>query len=200
MDISGQKIGRWTILEQLPERSRSGHSRFLCRCDCGTEKTVLGYKIRLGSSTSCGCISRELSKIRATTHGLTKHRLFPIWNSMMDRCYKPLNSAYARYGGRGIVVCDRWHDVASFIADNELLFRPGLTIDRINNDGHYSLENVRWSTRAEQNRNRSSNVFLTFEGKTQILFAWAREKGIAPRTLWARIHVSGWSIERALTT
>jgi hypothetical protein len=200
MDLVGQRFGRWTVLSRVPGLSRSRHARFECRCDCGTTKTVLGYKMRDGVSLSCGCLRSELSSSRSLVHGMTGHRLFQTWNSMMARCHNPSNSAYFRYGGRGIVVCKRWHNVADFIADNDAQALPGLTIERIDNDGPYSPENTRWATRSDQSKNRRTNVLLTRGGVTKPLFDWARDFGIKPRTLWRRIKVSGWDVETALTT
>lgn len=117
----------------------------------------------------------------------------------MARCYKPSNPAYAGYGGRGIIVCNRWHDIANFIKDNELLAKPGLSLDRIDNDGIYEPSNVKWSTPVQQALNRRSTILLTYNGKTKPLFEWARDFGINPKTLWARINTLKWSIERALT-
>jgi hypothetical protein len=76
---------------------------------------------------------------------------------MLDRCENPAHHAYARYGGRGIRVCDRWHDVAVFVADIERWLGPrpaGMTLDRIFNDHDYRLDNVRWATRKQQQQNR----------------------------------------------
>lgn len=198
MDIVGQKFSRWTVIASVDGLSKSNHSRFLARCDCGTERVVLGYKLRRGSSTSCGCFANEKTSQRVTTHGLTNHRLFKAWNGMMARCYNPKDQAFAHYGGRGITVCDRWHDVEAFIADNDADFEPGLTIDRIKNDEGYRPGNIRWTTHRVQNRNYRRNVMITHDGRTQCLFDWAAEVGIKPRTLWARIRVSKWSVERAL--
>lgn len=200
MDITGQRFGRWSVVRKIDGLSKSRHSRFECRCDCGTTKIVLGYKLRRGASLSCGCLANELSSQRSHQHGMTKHHLFPTWSGMMARCYRPTNPAFPRYGGRGIYVCERWHDVTLFIADNEDTALPGLSIDRVDNDGPYSPENTRWATRGDQSRNRRSNVLLTHDGRTMPLFDWAREVGIAPRTLWRRIRQSGWSAERAITT
>lgn len=117
---------------------------------------------------------------------------------MMHRCYSPTSRAFGRYGGRGIIVCERWHDVRLFIEDNDAKALPGLTIDRRNNDGPYSPENTRWIERREQNLNYSRNVYLEFEGKRQTLREWADERGIGLRTLWHRVRVLNWPTEQAL--
>lgn len=85
-------------------------------------------------------------------HGLWNHPLYRTWISMMARCYNPKAKGYDRWGGRGITVCDRWHDVRNFVAD--MGERPAEhTLDRINNDGDYEPGNCKWSTRLEQSHN-----------------------------------------------
>lgn len=85
------------------------------------------------------------------------------------------------------------------------------SVDRTNNDGHYSCGdcpqcrehgwplNVRWATRKEQNRNKSNNVLVTWNGKTQCMSAWAEELGMTADQLCHRLTYHKWSIERALT-
>lgn len=195
----GQTFGRLLVLERTDDKVKGGHIVYLCRCSCGVEKKVISYRLRNGNTRSCGCFRTEFHSNRMRTHGQTKHRLFVTWQGMMHRCYQPTNPAYLDYGGRGIFVCDRWHDVTRFIEDNDKLALPNLTLDRRDNNGPYSPENVRWVSRYEQCLNRRSNVFLTHNNKTQTLFEWAREIGIPPRTLWNRIRNLNWSAERALT-
>ncbi len=195
----GQTFGRLLVLQRTNDEAKGGHITYLCRCSCGVEKKVLSYRLRNGNTRSCGCFRADFHSKRRKTHGLSKHRLFAVWQSMMARCYNVLSHAFSDYGGRGIKVCDRWHDVRYFVSDNEHLALPNLTMDRRDNDGDYSPGNVRWVSRYEQSLNRRSNVFLTHNGKTQTLFEWAREIGIPPRTLWARIRSGNWSTERALT-
>lgn len=195
--LDGDRFGRWTVIS-FSHVLDSGHAMFNCRCDCGTGKVVRGYKLQRGESLSCGCLRNEKSSSRMTTHGLSKHRLFATWLGMNERCRNPLNAAYPSYGGRGIFVCDRWHDIANFLADMEAAWTEGSTLDRIDNNGPYSPENCRWASYSDQSLNRRNNVRFTHNGKTQTIFEWAREIGMPPKTLWARLN-SGWPIGDALT-
>jgi hypothetical protein len=132
------------------------------------------------------------------THGQTYSGHYHRWKGMMWRCYDPKCPAYENYGGRGIKVCERWHDINNFIADLPPGFRKGLEIDRIDNDGHYEPGNIQWVTRQRNCENRRSTRFLTFEGRTRSLSDWEREKGFPHGLIHARLQVFRWSVERAL--
>jgi hypothetical protein len=114
---------------------------------------------------------------RSTTHGMSRHPLRGTWKSMMDRCYKPKGASYKNYGGRGINVCERWHDLRTFITDIEREIgprppgqypngRPLYTLDRIDNDGNYEPGNVRWADRKMQKANQRKLVGQRHEPAT----------------------------------
>lgn len=128
-------------------------------------------------------------------------KLSHAWHDMRQRCYNPNNCRYHRYGARGISVCSEW--LESFEAfrlwSERNGFGPNLTIDRIDNDKNYEPGNCRWTTQIEQAANRSTTNLLTFEGQTLPLPEWARRYGLTVDTLWRRVFVEEWSIDRALT-
>lgn len=203
VDLVGQKFSRLLVLYDTGERKR-GNVVWHCRCDCGNEVDVVGHNLTSGHTKSCGCYNRERLVEVHTIHGMSSHsRRHPIhtaWHGILQRCENPNNPSYHYYGGRGIKVCDEWHDAQVFI-DWALAngWQKGLTLDRIDSNGNYEPGNCRWATRKEQARNRRNNCLITFNGKTQRLADWAEETGIKWQTLASRIYRSGWPIERALT-
>lgn len=133
-------------------------------------------------------------------YGDSRHhtRFYNIWVAMRQRCSNPNSTAWANYGGRGIVVCQRWEDFAHFVEDMYPGYRDDLLIERIDNDGPYSPENCRWASRAEQLENRRGTRWITCDGKTQTIAQWSVETGIGERTIRSRLS-KGWSDERALS-
>lgn len=176
--------------------SYAGNSRWNCVCSCGNTSVVSGSNLRNGHTKSCGCLSRKLAADRFRKHDMVNDSLYPKWSSMKARCSNP---KHARYGGRGIKVCDRWLSFENFHRDMSP-HPPGTQIDRINNDGDYEPSNCRWVTRVENLRNMSRNVFWEFDGRRLCVQEWSEIVGISSKTLRHRVNVYGWSIERALTS
>ena len=179
--------------------SRDGGRRWLCRCDCGNEVSVATGSLRCGETQSCGCLRREITGQRTRTHGLSrKSGTYAVWVGMRDRCFCVTDTSYHRYGGRGITVCERWSSFENFLADMGER-PPGMTIDRIDNNGPYSPENCRWATNLEQSRNKRTSILITVGSETLCLSEWADRTGIDYWTLHGRIR-RGWDPVRVVTT
>ena len=133
------------------------------------------------------------------THGKYKTAEYRIWSGMRDRCENPNSPGYARYGARGITVCDRWKRFENFIADMGLRPSRAHSMERKRNDLGYSPENCVWATSREQSRNRRSNINVTINGVTRCLKDWCNLLGVPYKRALQRIKYSGWSPDKALT-
>lgn len=186
--------GRYGYLELLAHYGSDGAKAYwLARChSCGSYVIVRPVEIvkqaKRCSVVSCGCQSAILASERARTHGMSKHPAYAVWRSMIDRCRLPTHQAWKNYGGRGITVCKRWQEsFQNFWEDMGPTYRPGLTLDRIDNDGPYSPENCRWVSVREQSRNRRNNRYIdTPWGKMTVADA-AEKSGIGVTTLLYRL-------------
>lgn len=98
---------------------------------------------------------------------------------MLARCHNPSNKAYRYYGERGVTVCKRWHSYAAFIADIGPRPSPQHSLERRNNNKGYSPGNCCWSTRSEQQKNKSTTRFYTDGTFTGTLVECAQYVGIS---------------------
>ena len=191
IDRTGHVFGRWTALSRV-----SGQRKWLCRCECGTVKTVATSHLRQGKSRSCGCLEKELTSARAKTHGMSATVEHRTWMSMRDRCRNPKAAHYDCYGGRGITVCERWiNSFGNFYEDMGPRPSSRHSIDRIDVNGHYEPQNCRWATTKQQRRNTRKTRIVCYLGRDISLAEAAELSGIPVATLAQRLKL-GWGSDR----
>lgn len=163
--------------------------RWICLCDCGKKRSIPSTSLVRGSSKSCGCFRSK--------HGGFGSPEYTVWQNIKRRCYYSADISYKNYGGRGITVCSRWRNsFKNFLEDMGKRPSPKHSIDRINNNGHYSPANCRWATREEQMRNRRNNKFLEHNGIRLTQAEWCRKLRIDKDTLKRRLK--HWPIDKIL--
>ena len=199
VDLTGQKFGRLTVVRF--DHKENGRKYYLCQCDCGNFKIVSNHSLKSGNTKSCGCLHKEILIQRNKDnriHHPENERLLRIWRAMLHRCYKETDEHYDYYGGRGIKVCDDWHDFETFqkwaLANG---YADNLTIDRLDGNKDYCPENCSWATMTVQNNHKSDTKWLTYKGKTQSLSDWCRELGLDYFRTKTRLNSLGWSVEDA---
>ena len=155
INLTGKQFGRLTVISKTDEKRRNKLT-WLCKCTCGNEKIVAGADLRSGHTKSCGCDQYGHN----VKHGKVGCRLYGVWAGMLDRCRNPNASQYKDYGGRGICVCEAWHDFQNFYdwalssGYDENAPRGQCTIDRIDVNRNYEPENCRWVDMKTQRMNQ----------------------------------------------
>jgi hypothetical protein len=186
----GERYGLLVVIDKGTLKNTDGTIKWLCHCDCGNLKEVSRANlVKLKNSTkSCGCLLQK--------HGYTGTPEYQSWTAMRRRCQSPKDIRYANYGGRGIKVCERWSIFLNFLED--IGIRPSAfhSLDRIDNEGNYEPDNVKWSLPAEQMNNRTNTRFLTYGGQTKSLQEWCKLLNLNSKTVSTRI-CRGWSVEAA---
>lgn len=134
-----------------------------------------------------------------TIHGMSRSRIYHIWNSMKQRCSNPKTISYKYYGAKGVEVCQEWQDSFQAFYDWAMAngYAENLTIDRKDTNGNYCPENCRWATNKEQQNNTSYNKLHTYNGETLNVMQWAEKTNISANLLYKRL-ARGWDIEKAL--
>ncbi len=160
----GYKHNRLTIISEI---GRGNNKVFTVQCECGTIKDI--KRLTITNTKSCGCLRREESTRRghASRTNPERRRWYDRWREMIKRCYNPKSKPYKNYGGRGITVCERWRipdgigsqnyyeDIHTILGPQP---SPEHSLDRINNDGPYEINNLRWATNSEQVKNQRRNL------------------------------------------
>ena len=170
IDLTGQKFGKWTVLRYEGDKYPT---KFVCRCECGTEQKVRSGDLRNGHSKGCKLCSR-------IKHNMTNTRIYKIWGDMRRRCYNKNLKCYPNYGGRGIKVCDEWeNDFENFYNwAMENGYTDELTIDRIDVNGNYEPDNCRWATMREQGDNKRNTLKFFINNKYYTFNDLQKETGL----------------------
>lgn len=202
-DITGKRFGRLIVqthsrtLCYMRNSRRQYRTYWLCACDCGANKEILGNSLTRGLTQSCGCLQKERCIEASRTHGMSRTDTYNIWQKMLKRCNDPSCSGFCRYGGRGITVCPRWFMFENFLEDMGVRPSKNHSIDLIDNNGNYEAANCRWATAVQQANNRRTNSPLTVNGITLNISQWAERLGVLDKTLYERL-AKGWAAERII--
>lgn len=197
----GDQFGDWTVIKRVANYKRE--RAYLCRCKCGREKVIPSQKLRLKSECK---MCKECSYDAFKKHGDSqqsrrgrRHSLYIAWDNMLRRCENKKHPQYRLYGGRGISVCEEWHDYEIFrewCLKNG--WRKGLSLDRINNDGNYEPSNCRWTTQKIQVRNSRTTKWETINGETKTRGAWLEVYNVSYQFVSDRIKKYGVSFAEAI--
>ena len=184
---AGVVQGKLTVIREAGVDAH-GNVLWLCRCECGAETTKSNNNLK-GGVRSCSpkCGIAESNAARAK-HGMWKSKEYQCWSSMKQRCLNPKTRRYPSYGGRGITVHPAWVDsFEAFLSDVGYAPRiPRASLDRIDVDGNYEPNNVRWATPKVQSNNRRDTLSTEFRGADTPLADIARMAGIPYHRVFGR--------------
>ena len=197
----GDVFGELTAVRyDSASESRSGKSSWVCVCTCGNNHVTDAPRLIKGISKMCRPCSDVMSGItrRNEFSSRTHKKEYNAWSMMKNRCNNEEYYLFHRYGGRGIKVCNDWaNSFEVFVKDMGRAPSKEHSLDRVDNDKGYEKGNCRWATGFIQQNNRSNNVMLEFNGKSQTIAQWCRELDLSYEMVRARLK-RGCSHESAL--
>lgn len=193
IDLTGKRFGKLIVIS----KTENFYRRWDCRCDCGTIKSILTPALVSGDTISCGCHRKAIHTIHGQCVNKVQTGAWKSWNCMIRRCSDPKDTSYQFYGGKSILVCEKWKSFEGFYEDMGDR-PPRCSIDRINAKGNYEPSNCRWATSKEQANNTTKNFTITFRGDTKTIQQWSDTTGISRSKIQARIQRLGWDAEATL--
>lgn len=190
-DLTGEKFGIFTVIRRTerPNHLKKRESYWLCRCECGNEQVINNSRLKLYVKCErCGMSNDVLPIVKIKN----------IWLKMVSRCNNPNDRLYVNYGGRGIKLSEKWDTFDGFCRDMFDSFVKHIeahgidntSIERIDVNKGYNVENCKWATIQEQNMNKRTTIFVEIGGKLITLKDLATQTGIKYSTLQRR-HKKG---------
>ena len=201
MGIEGNKYNRLTVIEKTKDKTGNSYL-WLCKCECGDFVKVKKWNFTSGNTKSCGCLKIESTITMSKgniVHGMSRTRIYRVWEAMKRRCDNPVSERHSNYGGRGITYCDEWGEFEGFYKwalSNG--YEERLTIDRIDNNGNYEPINCRWATWQEQSLNKTNSRKVTYKNKIITMAELSEATGKPYHLLYQRIVKLGWSVSEAV--
>lgn len=125
--------------------------------------------------------------------------LYGVWVDIKRRCFNKSRIDYINYGGRGITLCEKWLTFDGFKKDMGNGYKKGLTLDRVDNNGNYEMNNCRWVSRKVQSNNTRRNRYIEYNGITKTLSEWSEYLGIKRSTLGQRFYVYKWPLNKCFS-
>lgn len=191
VNITGKRFGRLVALSKYGT-AKNRQTIWKCKCDCGNIKNVIYGSLISGSTKSCGCLLKENGC--PPKHGLSRTRIYNIYQGMKRRCYNKKDKDYLNYGSRGIKICDEWldsenglHNFYNWAINNG--YKDNLSIDRINNNGDYKPKNCRWVDNKVQSNNKRNCHYITYNNNTHTIAEWSKILHINESTIHERIKL-----------
>ena len=209
-DLTGNDYGDLHV-DSYYGKDKRGQLYYWCTCKCGSHFLIRGSNLtRKHGTRSCGCLISEITIKRNKDnikHGGTGTRLHDIWTGMCQRCYNPRTEQYPNYGGRGIKICDEWHNLIDGFSnfrhwslyEADPPYNNKLTIDRWDPDKDYCPENCRWVDQRHQDNNKRNTIYFQLMTYVLPLTIWSEITGIARQTLYSR-YKWGWTDSEILLT
>lgn len=202
-DKRGRRFGRLLVVEEAQDRDDK-RIRWRCLCDCGN--TIEIRSDYLSHATSCGCIRSEKTIARQTTHGESRTPLYRVRTRMLQSCENPNRFDYKNYGGKGVKVCEEWHDFVKFKEWAEANgYKKGLHLHRIDENGDYCPENCVWMDKNTHERlhgekhaykiqmlDDDGNVLETFNRQGEIFEKYGFDLGGIRRAFRTGIRSKGY--------
>ena len=192
LNLAGQRFGMLLVIKEYGSINK--RVAWVCKCDCGNEKIVLGCELKRGQYKSCGCNQTPI-KVKNRDHPL-----YEVWRGMKARCRDEKHASFKNYGGRGIKVCPEWDTYYEAFYNWAIAngYKPGLHIDRRENDLGYSPENCQWLVQKENGRKtRQCKLDYTKVGEiiksTSTIKTLAKQYNVSEYTIYRVKSQKSWA-------